>query len=131
MALDKTQIDLLKQELDKQYAELLDEIREELKHSGDGEYIELLGRGGADTGEEAVRDLLWGLNSTLFDRHIRQIRNIEMARQRMEEGQYGICTDCDDEISFERLRARPTAKRCIYCQQQYERTHAHASTSNM
>jgi DnaK suppressor protein len=131
MPLDKSQISLLTKELDHQYAELLDEIRDELKQSGDGEYIELLGRGGTDTGEEAVRDLLWGLNSTLFDRHIRQLRNIELARQRMHEGSYGVCVDCEDEIAFDRLRARPTAKRCIYCQQQYERTHAHASTPNL
>lgn len=131
MPLDKTQIALLKQELDRQYAELLDEIREELSQSGDSEYIELLGRGGSDTGEEAVRDLLWGLNSTLFERHIRQIRNIELARQRLSEGQYGICVDCGEEINYERLQARPTARRCIYCQQQYERTHSYVSTPNM
>ena len=131
MALDKTQIKLLKDELDRQYAELLDEIREELTQSGDREYVELLGRGGADAGEEAVRDLLWGLNAALFDRHIRQIRNIELARQRMDEGQYGICVDCGDEITYERLQARPTARRCIYCQQQHERTHAYVSTPNM
>ena len=131
MSLDKKQITLLTQELDKKYAELLDDIREELTQSGDSEYIELLGRGGSDTGEEAVRDLLWGLNSTLYDRHIRQIREIELARQRMSEGTYGVCVDCEEEIGFERLRARPAAKRCIYCQQQHERTHAHVSTPNM
>ena len=131
MPLDATQITLLKHALDQQYAELLNEIREELSHSGDTEYIELLGRGGTDAGEEAVRDLLWGLNSTLFDRHIRQIREIELARQRISEGVYGVCVDCDEEIALDRLRARPTAKRCIYCQQQHERTHAHLSTPNM
>ena len=131
MPLDKTQVTLLEQELDRRYAELLDEIREELSQSGDGEYIELLGRGGTDAGEEAVRDLLWGLNSTLYDRHIRQIRDIELARQRMREGLYGICADCDEEIPYDRLRARPTATRCIYCQQQHERAHAHAATPNL
>ena len=131
MPLDKIQITLLKQELDRQYAGLLDEIREELTQSGDSEYIELLGRGGTDAGEEAVRDLLWGLNSTLFDRHIRHIREIELARQRISEGSYGVCVDCDEAIAFERLRARPTAKRCIFCQQQHERTYAHLSTPNM
>jgi RNA polymerase-binding protein DksA len=131
MPLDKKQITLLEQELDRRYAELLDDIREELSQSGDSEYIELLGRGGTDAGEEAVRDLLWGLNSTLYDRHIRQIREIELARQRMREGLYGVCVDCDEDISFERLRARPTATRCIYCQQQHERTHAHVATPNL
>lgn len=131
MPLDKTQMKVFNKELDHKYAELLDEIRDELTQSGDSEYIELLGRGGTDTGEEAVRDLLWGLNSTLYDRHIGQIREIELARQRMSEGDYGVCVDCGEDIGVERLRARPTAKRCIYCQQQHERTHAHISTPNM
>lgn len=131
MPLDKSQIAVLEKALDRQYAELLDEIREELTQSGDREYVELLGRGGADAGEEAVRDLLWGLNAALFDRHIRDLRDIEQARTRIDEGTYGICTDCEEEIIFERLQARPTATRCIYCQQQHERTHAHASTPNL
>ncbi|MGD2141048.1 MAG: TraR/DksA family transcriptional regulator [Burkholderiales bacterium] len=131
MPLEEFRVAQLEQALDSQYAELLDEIREELAQSGDGQYIELLGRGGTDAGEEAVRDLLWGLNAALFDRHIHQLRNIENARVRIREGSYGICTDCGDEIAFERLRARPAAKRCIYCQQQHERRHAQVSTSNL
>lgn len=131
MPLDKLQITLLERALEQQYAELLDEIREELTQSGDSEYVELLGRGGSDTGEEAVRDLLWGLNAALFDRHIRDLRDIEQARTRIREGMYGICADCEEDIVYERLEARPTAMRCIYCQQQHERTHAHVSTPNL
>jgi RNA polymerase-binding protein DksA len=131
MPLDSSQIELLEKALDHQYVELLEEVREELKHTGDGEYVELLGRGGADTGEEAVRDLLWGLNATLFDRHIREIREIEDARTRIREGEYGICTDCGEEIVFERLEARPAANRCIYCQRQHERTHAFEANPNL
>ena len=68
MPLEQSQMNVLEKSLDHQYVELLEEVREELAQSGDSEYVELLGRGGADTGEEAVRDLLWGLNSALFDR---------------------------------------------------------------
>ena len=131
MPLKQSQLKLLEKALDHQYVELLEEVREELKHTGDGEYVELLGRGGADAGEEAVRDLLWGLNATLFDRHIREIREIEEARTRMQEGEYGTCADCGDEIVFERLQARPTASRCIYCQRQHESTRAFAAARNL
>ena len=131
MSLQSSQIKLLEKALDHQYVELLEEVREELRHSGDGEYVELLGRGGTDAGEEAVRDLLWGLNATLFDRHIREIREIEEARTRIREGEYGTCADCGEEIVFERLQARPAASRCIYCQRQHERTHAFEATPNL
>ena len=131
MPLKQSQLELLEKALDHQYVELLEEVREELKHTGDGEYVELLGRGGADTGEEAVRDLLWGLNATFYDRHIREIREIEDTRTRIREGEYGTCAECGEEIVFERLQARPTATRCIYCQRQHERTHAFEATPNL
>jgi len=131
MPLEQSQIDLLEKSLDHQYVELLEEAREQLRQNGDEEYVELLGRGGADTGEEAVRDLLWGLNSALFDRHIRDIRSIEEARTRIREGVYGSCADCGDDIAFERLKARPTAIRCIGCQREYEHMHAYEATPSL
>lgn len=33
---------------------------------------------------------------------------------------YGLCADCDSEISFERLLARPTADMCIGCKEEAE-----------
>jgi RNA polymerase-binding protein DksA len=124
MPLEQEEIDFLGQQIDRQYAELLEEVREELAHNGGGEYIELLNHGGCDAGEEAVRDLLWGLNSTLFDRHIREIRDIEKARMRIREREYGICGDCGEDIPYERLKARPVALRCVYCQSEHEHSPA-------
>lgn len=131
MSLEQSQIQLLEESLDRQYVELLEEVREELVQDGNGKYVELLGRGGADAGEEAVRDLLWGLNSTLFDRHIRELHEIEDARIRIREGDYGYCADCGDEIALQRLQARPTAIRCIHCQRQHERTHSYEATPSL
>ena len=127
MPLEHEEIDFLEKQIDRQYAELLEEVREELAQNGGSEYIELLDRGGADTEEEAVRDLLWGLNSTLFDRHIREIRNIEKARMRIRDGDYGICEDCGEDIPYERLKARPVALRCVYCQSEHE----HSPTAHL
>lgn len=124
MPLEQEQIDFLGQQIDRQYSELLEEVREELAENGGSEYIELLAQGGANTGEEAVRDLLWGLNATLFDRHIREIRNIEKARMRIGEGDYGMCEDCGEDIPYERLKAWPLALRCVYCQSEHEHTPA-------
>ena len=120
MALEDELIAFLGKKIDEQYADLLDEVRADLSQNGGSEYIELLEGGGANTGEEAVRDLLWGLNSTLFDRHIREIRSIERARMRIADGDYGVCEDCGEDISLERLELKPTAERCAYCQSEHE-----------
>ena len=56
--------------------------------------------------------------------HINELRDIEAAMRRLNVGAYGVCIECDDELEVERLRAYPTAKRCLPCQQNYERNHA-------
>ncbi len=39
------------------------------------------------------------------------------ALHRLEEGSYGTCVECDEEISAKRLAAIPWAKYCIACQE--------------
>jgi DnaK suppressor protein len=48
---------------------------------------------------------------------------IDAARARMADGSYGECVDCGMAIPFERLKAQPTALRCVPCQSVYEKTH--------
>jgi DnaK suppressor protein len=45
---------------------------------------------------------------------------IEHAMQRMTEGGYGLCEDCNCSIPGERLAARPEATRCVECQRRQE-----------
>lgn len=118
------QADELKQKLRSRYQELIEEVRDELERAGERHYIELAGRV-RDTGEQAVSDLLADVGTAIVDRHVRELRDIEAALQRMVDGGYGTCAECGVDIEFERLRAFPTALRCWICQEQRERTYAH------
>ena len=60
-------------------------------------------------------------------RELDELRDIQAARQRMEDGTYGVCTDCGETIAADRLSAHPTAKRCIACQRKRE-AHRHYIT---
>lgn len=42
-------------------------------------------------------------------------RRLEAALARMEEGEFGYCEDCGDEIAPGRLRLDPAALRCVEC----------------
>ncbi len=128
VALDQSHISILEKQLDRQYVALLDEVREELAQSEDRQYIEVIGRTPADSGEASMGDVLADLNATLFDRHINQIRDIEAATTRIRENVFGICAGCAEDIPFARLKAYPTAIRCVPCQQQRDRTYAHQAT---
>ena len=55
------------------------------------------------------------------DRERRLIGKIRDALVRMDEGVFGICTSCEEEIGEERLRARPVATLCIDCKTEQER----------
>ena len=49
-----------------------------------------------------------------------EIQQIEIALRRLEAGTYGICADCEDEIPIARLRAVPSALRCVACESRAE-----------
>jgi RNA polymerase-binding transcription factor len=44
-------------------------------------------------------------------------REARAALQRMREGTYGICVECEEPISAKRLAAVPWTPLCIHCQQ--------------
>jgi len=131
MALSKTQLSELAGRLDQRYATLLEEVRDALEKSENQQYVELIDRVPADIGDQSVGDALADLSLALIDRHIQEIRDIEATRARIKDGRFGICAGCGDEIGFERLLAYPTAKRCLACQQQRERTYAHEGTPTL
>ena len=49
------------------------------------------------------------------------LKKIEQALDRISNGEFGLCEDCGQEISLERLKARPTASLCIHCKEEQER----------
>ena len=49
-----------------------------------------------------------------------ELRQIDDALHRIENGTYGTCTACGNHISPERLKALPFAELCIHCKQAQE-----------
>ena len=49
------------------------------------------------------------------------LQKIDQALVRIEEGEYGRCTLCEEEIGIKRLQARPVATLCIDCKSQQEK----------
>ncbi len=45
------------------------------------------------------------------------LNHIEQALQRIESGDYGKCSDCENPIPQERLMAVPTATKCVPCKE--------------
>jgi DnaK suppressor protein len=60
------------------------------------------------------------LQASLIEISEMRLAAIQSAVERLEDGGYGICEGCGDEISFERLRAMPMALHCVDCQTKSE-----------
>lgn len=59
------------------------------------------------------RDLAMGA----LDRDSKLLREVRSALIRVDAGTYGICSDCEEDISLRRLTAVPWAASCIVCRQ--------------
>lgn len=55
------------------------------------------------------------------DRERKLINKIREALERIEDGTFGECESCEEEIGVERLKARPVTTLCIDCKTEQER----------
>ena len=75
----------------------------------------------AELEEESQEDTIAHVLRRLDERGNAEIRAIDRALERMTNGDYGRCEDCDEPIPVERLRALPTATLCVTCAEARER----------
>ena len=54
------------------------------------------------------------------DRESKLIKKIKRALNRIEDKVFGICEKCGEEVSFERMKARPVTTQCIECKTKEE-----------
>lgn len=60
------------------------------------------------------------LKLRIRERKDRLIKKINNALRSLEDGTFGICEECGQQISDKRLMARPTATLCIRCKEKQE-----------
>jgi RNA polymerase-binding protein DksA len=123
MSLDATDLEKISHLIDERHHLLAQEIREDVNRAREHTRPELAGPA-PDPGDSSVADLIADMDNSELLRDAREIRELEAARERIARGTYGKCEDCGRDIGVERLRAQPTARRCIECQSVHERTFA-------
>lgn len=62
------------------------------------------------------------LDSSIFKQHNEDLKYIDSALEKIENGNYGICEMCDEPISLQRLKAKPHARYCIDCREHIEKS---------
>ncbi|HZO03452.1 MAG TPA: TraR/DksA family transcriptional regulator [Burkholderiales bacterium] len=129
MALTQKQTQELHHAIEHRRAALLVELREDVEKTRQG--FEDHAGPASDAGDESVASLMADLDHAELGRDLSELRELEAARTRLADGNYGICADCGGDIGFERLRATPAAVRCVDCQRVHEKTYAGPNTSSL
>ncbi|MBW1799204.1 MAG: TraR/DksA C4-type zinc finger protein [Deltaproteobacteria bacterium] len=74
----------------------------------------------SDRMDQASLDSEMGLALRIRERETKLLRKIRDALGRLEDGTFGICENCGEEISVKRLMARPVTTLCIHCKKEQE-----------
>jgi DnaK suppressor protein len=75
-----------------------------------------------DAEEQSVDDFVTEVDMALMQMKSETLSKIDQAIARLEDGTYGVCQECDGEISAARLKALPFAPLCRTCQEDAEST---------
>lgn len=96
----KQQLFAAKAELEKRVSKIHDHARNPLE---------------ADSSEQAAQLGNVAVVSALESEAVTELAEIDAALQRIEDGTYGICVTCGEEISEQRLEVRPESHECVEC----------------
>ena len=75
----------------------------------------------ADEIDSASSDSQLAFIGRLRERERQLIQKIDHSIKKIDEGSYGTCVMCGEDIGAQRLKARPVADLCIDCKSQQER----------
>ena len=130
MALTPGQTEELRGMIEARRRALQAELHEGVDRARADGFAELAGPA-PDAGDESVATLIGDIDHADVSRDLAELRALDAARNRMEDGSYGVCVDCGGEIEYERLKAAPAAFRCISCQRLHEKTYVTPSGSSL
>jgi len=106
-----------KKELKEMLLEMKQKKIEEIQQNhADKESINSFQNDAGDFADSASNIYEKELHMDLSEKNKQMLIEIEDALSKIDEGSYGKCERCGDDISIERLKALPFAKRCIKCE---------------
>jgi DnaK suppressor protein len=102
--------------------DLLESQLGQLQHQADHSMMDLLEKenNAPDLLDRAALESERDYTIRIRERESRLIKKIQKSLTDIENGTYGICQMCGEDISVKRLKARPVARHCIVCKSKME-----------
>ena len=116
-AAKSSRYDELKRMLEDRRRELVNEVQGKIRDARSEGTKE---REVLDQGESSEVDIQEDIEFALIQMKAETLNKIDAALRRLEEGSYGDCFECGEEIAEARLRALPFAVRCKDCEEARE-----------
>ena len=116
--MDKTRYEDLKRMLEDRRREILAEVQEKIRDvrtEGTAHKTRVL-----ETGDGSEGDIQEDIEFALIQMKAETLSKIDEALTRLDDGAYGYCFECGEEIAERRLRALPFAVRCKDCEEARE-----------
>lgn len=88
-----------------------------------------LGTDVRDSVDDGDARMMSALDLAQLGRNEQELREVQAARLRLDQGRYGLCDTCEEPIPLPRLRARPEARLCLAHEAQWEKEHPQAVTA--
>jgi DnaK suppressor protein len=101
-----------------------DTLREIHKTLKSGTDTLTIGEPSGDIYDQASSERDRELGLLLGDREREKLHAIDEALLRIEDGEYGVCEECEEEIPLGRLKAMPFARHCVRCKTDLEKLQA-------
>ena len=105
--------------LEERRREIMDQVQEKIRDVR-SESPNSPTQGVLDAAESSEADIQDEIEFALIQMKAETLNKIEEALRRLEEGTFGYCYECGEEISERRLRALPFAVRCKDCEEARE-----------
>jgi DnaK suppressor protein len=109
----------LKRILEERRREIMDQVQGKIRDVR-AEGANNPNSGVLDAAETSEADIQDDIEFALIQMKSETLNKIEEALHRLEEGTFGYCFECGEEISERRLRALPFAVRCKDCEEARE-----------
>jgi DnaK suppressor protein len=108
----------------KKLSDLKDQVMAEVERIENkllSEQVLAVNQNSGDEVDSANNEIIQREELRFATRETLYLKKLRKTVKHMDSEEYGLCDDCGSQISFQRLKARPTSNMCITCKEESER----------
>ena len=115
--MNKIKLNQFRSQLKSIRVELLGDVKKSNQHVKESETGQI-----ADISDYAARTYNRQLEGELDEQEWQKLKQVDVAIEKISEGDYGVCTQCEDSIPEARLEVVPFTEFCTQCLSEMEKS---------